>query len=630
MKIPLLYALSILFAALAVQVNAYALPQSPTYFYNENGAGIYQTVVASAVVTKSPYDADSTGRSDATSAIQSAINDVAHVGGGVVYLPAGKYLVGGHLSLGYGVTLMGAFRQDAGRNANGFASQINATGGAGTSGTTVAPLINTSGGETAIEDIAVYYPNQTASNPPVPYPYTISVTNTTTTRNVMLYNSYDAMYVPFFNCCVLSNVFGTALHTGLFETCSQEFCWMYNIHFANSYWENNYRALGGSSMSASQKIAIEDYTKANLIGFEFQRCDGAPITDISAVDAMLPIWITPNPAFNNGVNGFCAIAQGFSGKRQEDSYAPWNYGVRYTNVDNSDWKGGPYQFAATPVPSKPKNFLNVASYGRIGQGSAQVDTAAMKHALSAASRAGGGTVYLPQGKYLIEHPLTIPAGVELRGPLGCGKGRDFVDSCTLCCQYESNAFTSPFIGLSKYAGIRGLTIAYPQRNWPVYQVGNPKSLSQTISGFTPGQEYTVSFVAAERSGSGQTWNVCIDGKSISSFAPPVSAKNYAPYSATFTAGNNTQTLSFLGTNIHGTNNTILIEDIYIVPAAWTDRPYPAAIEGQGKGVWELSGLSAWHGPNHVVEIYQLSYDGIQIRHIFRRESLGAHGIYTAQ
>ncbi|ULL14997.1 hypothetical protein DVH26_11430 [Paenibacillus sp. H1-7] len=44
-------------------------------------------------VTKAPYHADATGGSDATSAIQKAIDDAGAQGGGVVYLPEGTYQV---------------------------------------------------------------------------------------------------------------------------------------------------------------------------------------------------------------------------------------------------------------------------------------------------------------------------------------------------------------------------------------------------------------------------------------------------------------------------------------------------------------------------------------------------------
>ncbi|SFD54382.1 Pectate lyase superfamily protein [Paenibacillus catalpae] len=42
-------------------------------------------------VTKAPYSADATGQTDATSAIQQAINAASAAGGGVVYLPEGTY-----------------------------------------------------------------------------------------------------------------------------------------------------------------------------------------------------------------------------------------------------------------------------------------------------------------------------------------------------------------------------------------------------------------------------------------------------------------------------------------------------------------------------------------------------------
>ncbi|HKK19765.1 MAG TPA: glycosyl hydrolase family 28-related protein, partial [Opitutales bacterium] len=44
-------------------------------------------------VTASPYNADPSGNSDSTAAIQAAIDDAAAAGGGVVYLPTGTYLI---------------------------------------------------------------------------------------------------------------------------------------------------------------------------------------------------------------------------------------------------------------------------------------------------------------------------------------------------------------------------------------------------------------------------------------------------------------------------------------------------------------------------------------------------------
>lgn len=44
-------------------------------------------------VTEAPYHADKTGQTSATQAIQQAIDDVARLGGGIVYVPAGTYRI---------------------------------------------------------------------------------------------------------------------------------------------------------------------------------------------------------------------------------------------------------------------------------------------------------------------------------------------------------------------------------------------------------------------------------------------------------------------------------------------------------------------------------------------------------
>jgi len=58
-------------------------------------------------VTQAPYNADKTGVSDSTSAIQKAIDDAHNAGGGVVYFPEGEYKHTG-LQMDSKVVLMGA------------------------------------------------------------------------------------------------------------------------------------------------------------------------------------------------------------------------------------------------------------------------------------------------------------------------------------------------------------------------------------------------------------------------------------------------------------------------------------------------------------------------------------------
>ena len=59
-------------------------------------------------------------------------------------------------------------------------------------------------------------------------------------------------------------------------------------------------------------------------------------------------------------------------------------------------------------------FYNVRSYSAVGDGITD-DTTALQSAISAANLAGGGTVYIPVGAYLINSTLTVSSNVVLQG-----------------------------------------------------------------------------------------------------------------------------------------------------------------------------------------------------------------------
>jgi hypothetical protein len=89
------------------------------------------------------------------------------------------------------------------------------------------------------------------------------------------------------------------------------------------------------------------------------------------------------------------------------------------------------------------------------------------------------------------------------------------------------------------------------------------TISQAISGFTPGINYTVSFLAAERNANAQSWNVTANGAVIGSFNPGASATSYVNYTTSFTASAATETLAFVGTDLAGGDNTIFIDNLRI-------------------------------------------------------------------
>ena len=102
------------------------------------------------------------------------------------------------------------------------------------------------------------------------------------------------------------------------------------------------------------------------------------------------------------------------------------------------------------------------------------------------------------------------------------------------------------------------------------------TITQTLSGFAPGTSYTITYSAAQRSGAsqngGESWNVVIDGSVIKANNP--GATSYTTYTATFTATATTHTLSFVGTDLVGGDNTVFIDNVRFSPAL---QPVPAAV-----------------------------------------------------
>jgi alpha-L-rhamnosidase len=110
----------------------------------------------------------------------------------------------------------------------------------------------------------------------------------------------------------------------------------------------------------------------------------------------------------------------------------------------------------------------------------------------------------------------------------------------------------------------------PEGQQAAFLQGNG-SITQVISGLTPGVTYNVLFSAGQRVAgaswnlTGETWNVTIDGAVIASYAPGQAATTYADYSATFTATAATHTLAFVGTKT--TDNTIFLDNVRLVRSA---------------------------------------------------------------
>ena len=141
------------------------------------------------------FGAKGDGTRDDTAAIQKALDTAAETTS-IVDLPAGKYLVEGTLRFPAGVTLRGVFRAPPttigkadGWQPNG--SVLLAVAGKDEPDGHPFILMHES---TTLEGVTVYYPEQTMTNPPIPYPWTVrGVGHNVSIVNCLLVNPYQAL-----------------------------------------------------------------------------------------------------------------------------------------------------------------------------------------------------------------------------------------------------------------------------------------------------------------------------------------------------------------------------------------------------------------------------------------------------
>jgi len=121
----------------------------------------------------------------------------------------------------------------------------------------------------------------------------------------------------------------------------------------------------------------------------------------------------------------------------------------------------PIDFEA-PRGAKSKSLFVVTQppFGAVGDGKTDC-SAAFQSAIQAAAQAGGGIVFVPGGVYDVTTPLTIPAGVELRGAFDGPHDANTAGSCILVATGQGHADGPAFLTLKSNSTVRGLNFHYP-------------------------------------------------------------------------------------------------------------------------------------------------------------------------
>jgi len=180
------------------------------------------------------------GQTDLTRAFQEALDSTAAAGGGIVSVPAGKYLIKGHLTIPENVTLEGIWRAPVNGRPFDSGSVLLATEGQGNADGT--PFISMSTNST-LSGLTIFYPEQIIANPPHAYPWTIQSVDgadNCAIRNVTIVNPYQA--VDFGTHVTgrhfIDGLYAYPLFKGLYINQCYDVGRIQNIHFW-PFWDVN-------------------------------------------------------------------------------------------------------------------------------------------------------------------------------------------------------------------------------------------------------------------------------------------------------------------------------------------------------------------------------------------------------
>jgi hypothetical protein len=229
------------------------------------------------------YGAKADGASDDTPAFQKALDECGAGGGGVVFVPPGHYLIESHLEIPASVTLQGTWRSPATVDAYHApddpegkpllrGSVLLAVEGAGDEkGHAFIHL----GFNSTLEGLTIFYPNQTKTNPPVAYPWTVQSAGADNPAivDVLMVNPYQA--VDFGSVVAgrhyIRNLYAEPLRRGLYVDVCFDVGRLENIHFW-PFWT-----------AADQDSPISAFMLEQGEAFIFARSDWELVTNCFAI-----------------------------------------------------------------------------------------------------------------------------------------------------------------------------------------------------------------------------------------------------------------------------------------------------------------------------------------------------------
>ena len=245
-----------------------------------------------AAVNAGIYEMDRTGIRDMSPVIQQSIDDCKKAGGGVVYLPEGRYALKSYLTIRTGVTLRGEWINPD-REANGGRGTILCCycGREDADGT---PQI-TMEACTGLVNMTIYYPEQQI-HAPVEYSPAVRQhgTDSMTLQNVTLVNPWTGVQCgPDGNeLHYLNNVYITPLHIGFYMDMTTDIGRMQNLNIAPGYYEEFTLTSADMPMPQKLKDRLRKHLRNYVTGVYMARSDWEYGYDITVEGCKTGFMIT--------------------------------------------------------------------------------------------------------------------------------------------------------------------------------------------------------------------------------------------------------------------------------------------------------------------------------------------------
>jgi hypothetical protein len=208
------------------------------------GAERQQGVIHDSLSVRT-FGAAGDAATDDTAAFQRALDAAYASGGGAVYVPPGRYLFKGTLTIPDGVSLRGSFScvpshsgiRDHGQPKPGDdGSALFVAAGRGSEDGKPFLTLNTN---SSVSGLTFYYPEQVLDESPVPYPWTIAMRGKNPAAfDLELLNPYQGIDASQNERHNIRNITGQPLRRGIWVDAIYDIGRIENVHF-NPWWNSH-------------------------------------------------------------------------------------------------------------------------------------------------------------------------------------------------------------------------------------------------------------------------------------------------------------------------------------------------------------------------------------------------------